>query len=165
MWREEQGVAAMQAACEESRAAAERIFILQLLTGQLDSQVSLCALPLRFCTPLSPEAQHSAPCNAGQHASAFRCLSNVLVQLHVSSCEFDTACLQWHVSADACVAHRLLCRHPEISQPACLCRPGSTSRQLRSSGRGSCPHTSRTMGTRRHHSTRSSWQPALMRGS
>ena len=43
-WREEQGVEAMQAACEESRAAAERIFILQLLTDQLDPQVYLRAL-------------------------------------------------------------------------------------------------------------------------
>ena len=39
-----QGVEAVQAACEESRAAAERIFILQLLTGQLDPQVRLHAL-------------------------------------------------------------------------------------------------------------------------
>ena len=37
---------AMQAACEESRAAAERIFILQLLTGQLDPQVHMHAFSL-----------------------------------------------------------------------------------------------------------------------
>ncbi len=32
-------VLTLQAACEDNRTAAERIFILQLLTGQLDSQV------------------------------------------------------------------------------------------------------------------------------
>ena len=36
-----------QAACEEHRPAAERIFILQLLTGQLDPQV----------LPLTPKLQ------------------------------------------------------------------------------------------------------------
>lgn len=46
----------MQAACEESRAAAERIFILQLLTGQLDPQVYSRVLLSWFCTPLSTEA-------------------------------------------------------------------------------------------------------------
>ncbi|CAL5228136.1 g11215 [Coccomyxa viridis] len=44
----------IEAACEESRTAAERIFILQLLTGQLDPQIALqTPRNVAACLPLS----------------------------------------------------------------------------------------------------------------